>query len=314
MKKLFSVLFLLLTLPLSSSSFEDFEALVYGSSDVKNQGFFEDLYFYKRVYDKQLPALFAGNEEVDRIPKVIHFIWFGPKPYPEQSKENVKSWVAYHPDWTVKFWSDSSMTEPPVEGVEHHHFEEVQMQNRDLFDQSQNPGEKSDILRYEILFQEGGVYVDHDIEALRTFDAFNGSYDLYAFLETPHINPVARVFFFSSNGLIGAIPGHPILGSTIQRVRQQWAQAKKDFVGVSSENSYHIVMYRTFLSFVLTVREQLDNPEYDNICFPVCCWSKKALTPDIDSEVCFCHHDFSGSWIPDTPATKKQKKSKKKRK
>lgn len=39
------------------------------------------------------------------------------------------------------------------------------------FDAAKNYGEKSDILRYEILFVYGGVYADVDVECLQPFDA-----------------------------------------------------------------------------------------------------------------------------------------------
>jgi hypothetical protein len=44
------------------------------------------------------------------------------------------------------------------------------MKNKDAFSGATNYGEKSDILRYEILSQFGGIYVDCDFECLKPFD------------------------------------------------------------------------------------------------------------------------------------------------
>ena len=41
------------------------------------------------------------------------------------------------------------------------------MEKRDVFERAINPGMKSDIFRYEILKQIGGLYVDTDFECLK---------------------------------------------------------------------------------------------------------------------------------------------------
>ncbi len=52
-----------------------------------------------------------------KIPKVVHFIWLGPRPFPPQSVENVRTWIAHNPDWEFKFWTDRRR-DPPCNGME----------------------------------------------------------------------------------------------------------------------------------------------------------------------------------------------------
>ena len=84
-----------------------------------------------------------------RVSKVIHFIWVGPKPFPRDSVENVRSWIAKHPDWTFKFWTDRDRPLP------HKQMQLVRIQDHqfiklyDCYKKSDNYGE-IDVLRYEI--------------------------------------------------------------------------------------------------------------------------------------------------------------------
>ena len=49
---------------------------------------FENLDFFKMVYEKNIPFLQMKSTML-RVPKVVHFIWIGPKPFPRDSVENV---------------------------------------------------------------------------------------------------------------------------------------------------------------------------------------------------------------------------------
>ena len=115
-------------------------------------------YLSKKIY--HLPI-------TDKIPKIIHQIWVGKKPIPAKYKEYMKTWVALHPDWSYRLWTDEDVNDFP-------------WINKDLFLQAENPGMKSDIWRYEIVNQYGGLYVDTDMEAIRCFDEIHRRLEFYA--------------------------------------------------------------------------------------------------------------------------------------
>lgn len=46
----------------------------------------------------------------------------------------------------------------------------LKLYNQEAFDHASNYGEQSDILRYELLYLYGGVYVDTDMQAVRPLD------------------------------------------------------------------------------------------------------------------------------------------------
>lgn len=92
------------------------------------------------------------SQITDNIPKVIHQIWLGPLAPPNAAME---SWVTNHPDWEYKLWTEKNL---PA------------LKNQAAFDKSDNYPQKADILRYEILFQFGGVYFDADVHCIKPID------------------------------------------------------------------------------------------------------------------------------------------------
>jgi mannosyltransferase OCH1-like enzyme len=72
-----------------------------------------------------------------RIPHTLHFIWLGSE-VPDWVQRNISSWQAHHPSWEVRLWRDDDAAAFPLA-------------NRQAFDAARNFGEKSDILRYEVM-------------------------------------------------------------------------------------------------------------------------------------------------------------------
>ena len=124
-----------------------------------------------------------------RIPKKIHQIWLG-SPLPEVYREYTESWVKFHPDWEYKLWTDKD-----VKGI--------RIMSKQCYRRAVNPAMKSDILRYEILRQIGGIYVDTDFECLKPFDDL-----MYLdFFTGVGYDCILQLY----NGLIASVPNHPIM-------------------------------------------------------------------------------------------------------
>jgi len=69
---------------------------------------------------------------------------------------------------------------------------------------------KADILRYEILYRYGGLYIDADCESLRPLDDKLRDNDLLLLYASEQYTP-GRL----ANGVIGCIPEHPLLDELI---------------------------------------------------------------------------------------------------
>lgn len=224
----------------------------------------EELQFYKALFLQNYQEEPLPDHPV-RIPQVFHYIWLGPRPFPEESVSNVRSWKEKHPGWVFKFWTDRPEREPPISGMEKHLIRDLPLSYLAPFlERTDNYGEKSDMLRYEILFQQGGVYVDHDVVCYQSFSSLNRLYDFYACLEDFHAAEGQRAQIFPCNCLIGAVPGHDILFSALSKVQERWDLVEQRF----PENSISRVMHRTFLGFTEAVREQAGNGRFKNFVMP----------------------------------------------
>ena len=91
------------------------------------------------------------------IPKVIHYCWFGKGKMPKLANKCIKSWKKYCPDYKI---------------ICH---------NEDNFDMTQNrymreayeAGEwafVSDVARLKIIYDNGGIYLDTDVELIKPID------------------------------------------------------------------------------------------------------------------------------------------------
>jgi mannosyltransferase OCH1-like enzyme len=111
---------------------------------------------------------------MSEIPKIIHQIHLGDSELSLQQKEWQKTWIHYNPDWKYILWNDNEISK-------------LNITNSKQLANCKNFSEKSDILRFEILYQFGGLYIDTDFECLKNIDQLFNQYsdkDLIIFLES----------------------------------------------------------------------------------------------------------------------------------
>lgn len=185
--------------------------------------------FLKRIYDQNNFHTLAPSAK-NRIPNIIHVMWLGGK-MPQEFEPYVQSWRKFHPDWTILFWTDNHLNYDKGQIVVHS-FEDLERQldghaksividvadigfdNRIFYDQAINYGEKSDILKWEIVYRFGGVYVDTDFECLQALDVYHHTYDFYTGIQPLDTNMVQL-----GAALYGAIPHHPILKACVENIK-----------------------------------------------------------------------------------------------
>jgi len=253
---------------------------------------FSNIHTFKKLYNKNKELQFLSQKEL-KVPKVIHFVWLGPNPFPRESLENVRSWINHHPDWTIKFWTDRLRPLPHSRMKLHlvTDFEFTQLE--ECFYNSNNYGEKSDILRYEILNQEGGLYVDHDVKCFKSFLPFHKNFDLYCGLEPPH-QPVLSSSISVCNNIIGVRPGHPVIKAAIEMAKDKWEDFAIAYPGSDKESIIYRVANRSFIVFDQAVKAVGDQGSNIDIVFPAAYFNR------IDDDFAlFAHHYHSSTWFDD---------------
>ncbi len=250
---------------------------------------FEHLHLFTRMYELK-KGLIDAAEDVSRVPKIVHFVWIGPRPFPRESVENVRTWMAKHPEWTFNFWTDRERPLPSP-GMKLRLIKDLPfLKLRDCFAKSDNCGEKSDLLRCEILYQEGGIYVDHDVKCFKAFDPLNKAYDFYCGIDMPYTSSLPSCIF-TTNNLIGVRPEHPILLRCMEMLAEKWEQIEQDYPGSDRDAMLNRVLHRTFWLFGEAVKQVANQDGNRDIVFPAYYFDAPK-----DELAIFARHQYAGAW------------------
>ena len=90
------------------------------------------------------------------IPKIIHQLWIGPKPRPSNF---MKTWEEKHPDFEYILWSEEELKK-----------RQFPLRCINKINEIEEINGKADIIRWEILYHYGGLFVDADSLCIEPFD------------------------------------------------------------------------------------------------------------------------------------------------
>lgn len=192
------------------------------------------------------------------IPHTIHFIWLGHRPFPQSSWSNVIHARQLHPNWKLILWTDQVNFFSPIENLEIRQVSEIPMGRWETFYcDTENMGERSDILRCVVLQREGGVYLDHDIELYRSLEPLAKQVSFFAFLEPLRESLTLDTKFTITNCMFGSAPDEPLFDQMYDTVAGRWEKYKNLYPGRDVLSDILRVLNRTFDPFSMTVRKHL---------------------------------------------------------
>ena len=93
------------------------------------------------------------------IPKVIHYCWFGKGEKPKLAYKCIDSWKKYCPDYEIIEWNEDNFDINCCPYVK-----EAYESRRFAF--------VTDYVRLYVMFTQGGIYMDTDVEVTRNLDEF----------------------------------------------------------------------------------------------------------------------------------------------
>ena len=129
------------------------------------------------------------------IPKIIHYCWFGKGEMPKKDKECLDSWRKYMPDYEIKCWNEENFD------INAYDYAKAAYKAKKW-------AYVSDCARFVILYNEGGLFLDTDVLALRSFD------DL---LNNKCFFGIERPNYHVATGLaIGAEPKNPVIKKILE--------------------------------------------------------------------------------------------------
>ena len=119
------------------------------------------------------------------IPKMIHYCWFGGKPLPKDVLDCIKTWKKYCPDYEIKRWDESNFD------VNSHPFMKAAYEAKAW-------AFVSDYARLKVVYDNGGIYLDTDVELKKNIDCFL-KYDAFSCFETEGIPFTSAVWGSQKN-------------------------------------------------------------------------------------------------------------------
>lgn len=136
------------------------------------------------------------------IPNIIHRIWLE-DPMPEKFEEYGRRWAQLNPDYEVHDWRDPA-TLP-------------RLNNQSYYARAQNlyPRDwkrfRADIIRLELLWRYGGLYVDTDVEPLQPINPLLGGRKCLVGRSPQNIKGKHPI----TNAVMAAERHHPYIGALI---------------------------------------------------------------------------------------------------
>ena len=128
------------------------------------------------------------------IPKKIHYCWFGGNQKSELIQKCIESWKKYAPDYDIIEWNENNYDIDKIK-----YSKQAYEAKKYAF--------VSDVARFEILFNEGGIYLDTDVELIKPIDAF---------LENHLFMGYDQKGLIASGLIMGAEKNNPILMDIIK--------------------------------------------------------------------------------------------------
>lgn len=136
------------------------------------------------------------------IPRTIHIIWVG-----DESKRPdncIDTWRRHNPDWAVRVWGNAELASYGWINGEHM----KAMARREL-------NGVADLMRWEILYREGGFVVDADSICRRPLEPWLFEGEAMACWESELIRPG-----LIAAGYVASAPENPFFGQMIQDLQK----------------------------------------------------------------------------------------------
>ncbi|MBR7179880.1 MAG: glycosyl transferase [Oscillospiraceae bacterium] len=110
------------------------------------------------------------------IPRIIHYCWFGRNPKPKLAEKCFNSWERFCPDYCIREWNEDNFD----------------ISSAPLYVQQAYAAQKwafvADYVRLKVVYDHGGIYLDTDVELVKSFDSLLSYSAFFGFEGINYIN------------------------------------------------------------------------------------------------------------------------------
>lgn len=175
------------------------------------------------------------------IPKIIHYSWFSGEPFPESISKYIEGWKKLLPDYEFVLWDAEKLS-----AVGNTFANEAVSVGKWAF--------AADFIRLYAVYNQGGIWLDTDIELHRDFDPFLHHRMFIGTEFRAHDVPKKRVL---GSHCFGAEPGHPFLKDCLEYYEG------RHFIGCQSERVPVHMRFDMTLLPIIQANIAIENYGYD---------------------------------------------------
>lgn len=211
------------------------------------------------------------NRQQNKIPKIIHYCWFGRSELPNLAIKCLESWKMQLPDYEIIRWDENSFDI-----------------NSNLYVKQAYENKKyafvSDYVRLHALYNCGGIYLDTDVEVIKPLDQFLENESFSGFENDQSI----------TTGVIGAVKGSDMISVFLDYYSNRSFIRKNETLDTTTNVEIITNICKEF-GFIQNNEYQIVNGYtiYPKTIFCPLNWDSD--NSDITNETHTIHY-FAGSW------------------
>jgi mannosyltransferase OCH1-like enzyme len=216
------------------------------------------------------------------IPKIIHYVWVGPKAVPDADLKRIEHWHTLLPDWEIRFWNNDNVdfSAPYLRQAY-----AARAWNR-----------VSDYTRMDSLTRFGGVYLDTDVDLHRSLDPLREHAAFLGFQAGDEL-PEELV----NGAVFGAEKGH-WLPSTIRKIFNEQYDGRTDIGSFAGPGMITKILrehgLERYSDEPVTVK---DVTLYPKRFFYPYSWLE-TYSPDIVTPETYAVHRWAETWVVKKPS------------
>lgn len=210
------------------------------------------------------------------IPKIIHYCWFGDNEPPKIVNDCISSWKQILPDFEIKKWDENNYDVKKIP------FTKDAYKYRDF-------AFVSDYARHDILYEQGGVYLDTDVLLVK---------DITPLLEKGPFGGTNLAGKFASGLILAVEPGMPLireLKEIYENSSYTFYHGQPNMVNCTLRETEILVKHDFIVNRDGKVQEVAGLTIYPDEYF--CAYNPSTGETNI-TENTYAIHQFTGTWMP----------------
>jgi mannosyltransferase OCH1-like enzyme len=213
-------------------------------------------------------------EKIKKIPKIIHYCWFGGKEKPKLVSKCIDSWKENLPDYEIIEWNENNFNINLNSYVK-----EAYSAGKFAF--------VSDYVRVYALYHYGGIYLDTDVEVFKSFDDLLHHTSFWGFEQENYI----------ATSTIGAEKGNKLI--------KAFLDTYKDNHFIKTDGSFNVLTNVAIITKILRNIGLKTNGQFQDIEGMGTFYPQTYFSPydyincqTFITEKTYTLHHFYKSWLP----------------